>query len=91
MIKITPDTIKKTPNTEKVTPDTILHDTLPDPESKSLPPADQGRTEASRPCLWLNQFYISLKRKCKKNIVVCHVFSILHQKVTGFETIFGSY
>ncbi len=49
-IKITPDTFKNTPDTEKFTPDTIVHDTLPDPESKSSPPADLGRTGESRPC-----------------------------------------
>jgi len=50
MIKKTPDTEKFTPDTGKFTPDTIIHDTLPDPESKSSPPAGRGRTGENRPC-----------------------------------------
>ena len=49
MIKRTPGT-EKTPDTENFTPDTIIHDTLPDPESKSSPPAGRGRTGENRPC-----------------------------------------
>ena len=49
MIKKTPGT-EKTPDTENFTPDTIVHDTLPDPESKSSPPAGRGRTVVNRPC-----------------------------------------
>ena len=49
MIKKTPGT-EKTPDTENFTPDTIVHDMLPDPESKSSPPAGRGRMAASRPC-----------------------------------------
>jgi hypothetical protein len=49
MIKKTPGT-EKTPDTEKLTPDTTILDTLPDPKSKSSPPAGRGRMVASRPC-----------------------------------------
>jgi hypothetical protein len=74
MIKKTPGT-EKTPDTENFTPDTTILDTLPDPKSKSSPPAGRGRTEGNRPCPFLPSFdVISLKRKCKKNIVVRHVF-----------------
>ena len=45
-----PDMIKKTPDTGKFTPDTIVHDMLPDPESKSSPPAGRGRMAESTPC-----------------------------------------
>ncbi len=50
MTKIFPDMIKRLRNMERFTPGTIVHDTLPDPESKSSPPAVQGRKEGSRPC-----------------------------------------
>ena len=75
MIKRTPGT-DKTPGTEKFTPDTIIHDTLPDPESKSSPPAGRGRTEGNRPCPFLPSFDVIFSEKeAKKNIVVRHVFS----------------
>jgi hypothetical protein len=50
MTKIFPDMIKRLRIIERFTPDTIVHDTLPDPESKSSPPAVRGRTGENRPC-----------------------------------------
>ncbi len=49
MIKKTPG-IEKIPDTEKFNPDMIVHDTLPDPESKSSPPAGRDRMAESTPC-----------------------------------------
>ena len=49
MIKKTPGT-EKTPDTENFTPDTTILDTLPDPKSKSSPPAGRGRMAESTPC-----------------------------------------
>ena len=77
MIKGLPVMNVRFPDMIKKTPDTIVHDTLPDPKSKSSPPAGRGRTEGNRPCPFLPSFdVISLKRKCKKKYSSTPCFSL---------------